>query len=163
MKRLLTFLIIGLAVSLGQQAFSSTGPLPLRVVAETADVIIVGRIGAITSVKKQVPSKEIGYAIWSTAEVFPERMIKGALDREPAVIEFAGGRVGETIQIVEDSPTFATGETVILFLKRIEGKTSYTTVGMSQGKYEIKEGTVARKRVPVEQFIKEIQDLIKNK
>lgn len=173
MKQILIFLLIGLAVSLGQQAFSSIGRLSLEVLAERADLIVVGNVGEITSVKKQVPSKELGYIITSTVEIFPERIIKGEIDREPVIIEFAGGRVGEEIYLAEDSPRFVAGEEVILFLKRVEGKTSYTTVGMSQGKYKIKEGTITRIKikedtitrinVKVDQFLKEIQGLIKDK
>jgi len=173
MKKLLTFLLIGLAVSLGQQAFSVVGWLSVKVLTERADLIFVGHVGEIASFKKQVPSKELGYVIMSTAETFPERIIKGEIDREPVIIEFVGGRVGEETYIFEDSPRFVTGEEVILFLKRVEGKTSYSIVGMSQGRYQIKEGmitrtqikegTITRTNVKVDQFLKEIQSIIKNK
>lgn len=161
MKQILIIFIVGISLGLSQQAYSSSGALSLEILAKSADLIVVGRVGEVTSVKSKTPHKEGGYLVWSKARVFPERIVKGH-EEGPIIIEFAGGRVGKNISVPEDSPKFESEEHVLLFLKRIAGKDTYTVVGMNQGKYKIEGDMVARKNVTVDKFLREIQSVSKS-
>jgi len=163
MKKLLISLFAWLMLSPVQSAFASMGALPDEVMAKDADLIVVGRITDINSVKKPVLSKEIDSVIVSTARIIPESMIKGEAHGAPIIIEFSGGRVGDEISVIEDSPSFMADEEVILFLKQIAGTSAYSIVGMSQGKFRIKEGVVSRRNITVDQFIKELKAVIREK
>lgn len=160
MKQILLFIIIGISVGINQQAYSSGGALSLDVQVNNADLIVVGRVGEIVSFKMQTPSKETKYAISSKVTIFPETFVKGH-EEGPIIIEFAGGRVGKEVSVPEDSPKFVSGEQVVLFLHRIAGKDSYSVAGMDQGKYSIKDNTVARKNVSVDKFLNEIKSISK--
>ena len=64
--------------------------------------------------------------------------------------------MGKITEEVSDTPHFAIGEKVILFLK----PTFFRIVGWHQGKYTIKDDRVAGLGVEINEFIKTIQTIL---
>jgi len=58
---------------------------------------------------------------------------------------------------MEDSPRYKSGETVVVFLTKAAQGDLYTTVGMVQGRYLIKDGVVEREQIPVAEFLRRIR------
>jgi hypothetical protein len=139
--------------------------IPLEQLALSADLIFVGRVKTVKGYEKKIvptpqQKKEFEYIIWSVAEVVAEVVVKGHVESQPILIEFPGGHVGEKRFWVEDSPDYKVGEEIVVFLKRIEDRFYYTTIGMFQGKYIIRDGTVEREGVPFDKFIERIRCIL---
>lgn len=60
---------------------------------------------------------------------------------------------------MEDSARYKSGETVVVFLTKATQGDLYTTVGMLQGRYLIKDGRVEREQIPVAEFFRRIMTL----
>ena len=155
MRRLL---IVWIVVSFFLPAIASVdammGKIPFDQLVLGSDLILLGRVESVQSYKREIESmpgqkREVENVIWSVAEVVADRILKGGIGSRSILIEFQGGSF-------EDSPNYKLDEEVIVFLQKIKGKDSYTTVGMLQGKYIIREGIVAQEKVTVDEFIKRI-------
>lgn len=77
----------------------------------TADRVLLGTVGARSSHWGN------DSRIYTDVVVYPEITIKGA-EEGPAVVEFAGGTVGDTTMSVSDGPELPEGERVVIFLNR---------------------------------------------
>jgi len=120
--------------------------------AGSADLVVVGQVSDV----KSFWSRD-GSIILSRATIYVENTIKGNQRNDLIDIIFEGGEIGNIGLKVSDMSTFRKGEKVFLFLKEgtarsvesvgdtLRTDTSYTIVGMSQGKYTIDENGIAKK------------------
>jgi hypothetical protein len=88
--------------------------------------------------------------IFTYVSVSIEQYVKGAGDKEVA-IKIPGGRVGDIIQLVSDTPSFRIGERMLLFLK----DDFFQVVGWRQGKFAI-----INRKVAVENVVEDETDFI---
>ncbi len=100
-----------------------------------ADIILIGNIVDVDSKWGLERDK-----IYTYSTVSVERYIKGGTGEEKLTILSEGGRIGTLFIWVEDTPTFLKDEMVLVFLKK-SGK-EYIVVGLSQGKYTLKNGVL---------------------
>ena len=157
MKNPTVYLFACIVLIISQYSAASVGKIPDGAMRANADLIIIGRVMDIQSIKIPLSSKEIPFIIVSRARIAPESIIKGEADGTPISIEFAGGQIGDEISVVEDSPNLTIDEKVILFLKKITGSEAYSIIGMNQGKFQITDGMVTKRNIPVQQFIQELK------
>ncbi len=118
-----------------------------------ADVILIGNIVDVDSKWGLERDK-----IYTYSTVSVERYIKGGTGEENLTIISEGGRIGTLFIWVEDTPTFLKDETVLVFLKK-SGK-EYSVVGMSQGKYTLKNGVLtgqAGEETQLKDFLRQIE------
>ncbi len=109
--------------------------MSLEDLTREADVILIGDIVDVQSKWGLERDK-----IYTYSTVFVERYIKGGTGEEKLTILSEGGRIGTLFIWVEDTPTFLKDEMVLVFLKK-SGK-EYSVVGLSQGKYTLKNGVL---------------------
>ena len=67
-----------------------------------------------------------------------ERCFKGACDVEVVTVDSLGGTVGELTMVVDGCVQFQLGERVLLFVRE-DAHQSFRTVGMSQGKFSLRQ------------------------
>lgn len=149
------FIIVGIFLLTSGVAYAIMGIIPLEGLVDQADLIILGRVESATDYKKKVESSEGSFVMWSRAKVVTKRVLKGDAHSKSIQIEFEGGP-----SRLEDSPDYIPDEDVVVFLKKIEGKLSYRTVGMFQGKYTIRDGKVVRRNIPIDEFLKSINSIL---
>lgn len=127
--------------------------MSLEDLTREADVILIGNIVDVDSKWGLERDK-----IYTYSTVSVERYIKGGTGEEKLTILSEGGRVGTLFIWVEDTPTFLKDETVLVFLKK-SGK-EYNVVGMSQGKYTLKNGVLTGlegERTQLKDFLSQIE------
>ena len=140
-------------------AHAIMGKISLEALALNADLILLGRVNSIERFEKKVESKpgqkaEVEFFIWSVAELVADKVLKGQVATQPILVEFHVG---------EDSPNYKHNEEIVVFLKKIERKLSYTTFGMFQGKYTIIDGRVDREGISVGKFLNKISNILAHK
>lgn len=129
--------------------------IPLEQLAKDAELIVMARVESVDSQKQED-------ILFSLAEFKVEKVLKGkAPSGERVTVEFEGGRLRGEAFLVEDSPNYRPGEEVVAFLKKIPNGNRYTTVGMLQGKYLIKKGIVLEENLPLEAFLKKIENILR--
>ena len=131
--------------------------MSLEQLTEDADLIVVGKVGSVTS-------QIINEKIFSFATISVSSKIKGELKPEQSkvMVKFPGGKVGDIGMKVEDSPNYKKDEEVVVFLKSVPSESDYMTVGSSQGKLIVDEGIVLRENMPLELFISRVKSIIKS-
>jgi hypothetical protein len=121
-----------------------------------ADIILIGDIVDVQSKWGLERDK-----IYTYSTVSVERYIKGGTGEENLTIISEGGRVGTLFILVEDTPTFLKDEIVLVFLKK-SGK-EYSVVGMSQGKYTLKNGVLTGQNgedTKLKDFLRQIEAVV---
>ncbi|MBC7173342.1 MAG: hypothetical protein H5U40_12965, partial [Polyangiaceae bacterium] len=107
--------------------------LSLYELATRADAIVLARVRRSGSRTTNVRGRLAPVTV-TVLEV--REWLKGSGRSEVTVIEL-GGTHGEGRMVVEGTPGYAPGETVVAFLaRRSDG---FTTLGMAQGKYRVLE------------------------
>ncbi|SNQ62699.1 hypothetical protein [Candidatus Methanoperedens nitratireducens] len=142
-----TLLTVSPAVS------ASLDKMSVEDLTREADVILIGNILDVQSKWGLQRDK-----IYTYSTVLVERNIKGGTGEETLTILSEGGRVGTLFIWVEDTPTFLKDEMVLVFLKK-SGK-EYSVVGMSQGKYTLKNGILiglGGERTQLKDFLRKIE------
>jgi hypothetical protein len=104
--------------------------------ARTSDAVVRGRVATARS-----RLSDDGRRIFTTYEVRTRTVLKG---RAPpfARVVVPGGVVGSFGQRVDGAPVLATGEEVVVFLRR-SGGGAFGVAGLAQGKFNVA-GSVAR-------------------
>lgn len=121
-----------------------------------ADIILIGNVVDVQSKWGLQRDK-----IYTYSTVSVERYIKGGTDQENITIISEGGRIGTLFIWVEDTPTFLKDEMVLVFLKK-SGK-EYSVVGLSQGKYTLKNGVLigqAGEETQLKDFLGQIEAVV---
>jgi len=133
-------LLIGGFVS---SAFCLVEEMNLTKMLGSSSVVVKGRVMATDS---QWASDQRGNHIWTRVTVFVDNTLKGAVAGNWLILEVQGGTVGDITEAVEDLPTFAVGEEVVLFL----AGNPLGVVGGYQGKLTVADGKVNADGVEVE-------------
>jgi hypothetical protein len=125
-------LILSLALAAASFARASTAErLSFDRLIGEADVIVKGRVEELKT--RQAPDRRSATTVIS---LFVVSQFKGA-KVSSITIEQPGGAMGELTQGVPGLPEFASGENVIVFLKR-QRSGAHTVVGGKQGKFSAK-------------------------
>ena len=95
--------------------------------------------------------------IYSEAKVRVSDAVVGATSEEFVTVRYMGGEYGGLGVAVEDQPTFALGEDVVLFLAPATGG-SYECPDGVQSKYAVVDGTVLPVGVTLSEFLAEITE-----
>ena len=130
--------------------------MSLEDLTREADVILIGNIVDVDSKWGLERDK-----IYTYSTVSVERYIKGGTGEEKLTLLSEGGRIGTLFIWVEDTPTFLKDETVLVFLKK-SGK-EYSVVGMSQGKYTLKNGVLTGQggeETQLKEFLRQIEAVV---
>lgn len=139
-----------------ENGYAALGNIPLAALVSQAEVIVQGRVESILSTKQLFESspgqiQEIEFVDLNIANLSVEKMLKG-----PVAIR----RIRVIFPSTEDRPRYKVGELVVLFLKKDAEDDLYSTVGMLQGRYLIKDGKVEREQIPVAEFLHRIRVLM---
>ena len=127
---------------------TSTGLLSVSELTARADLVLLGRIGAVAS--EWNASRTM---IHTRVDLLVEDVLKGSLRRSATVsFQVPGGRVGDDAAAVAGAPTFSPHERVLLFLSR-KPDGSLGLVEAFQGKFSVEQDTgtgavMAVRRVP---------------
>jgi len=141
-------------------ALASMAPVSLQSLAENADLIIYGQVDGLATKQRLFEpgslSEVENLAVYDIHVSFsPIEAIKGSVQRPVVIVTTVAG--------MEDHAVFRTGEQAILFLKRNEGEETYTTVALSQGKFDVGDGQVIREGMPVVEFLSLIREHLRPK
>lgn len=109
-------------------------PLSIEQLSRDADVIVVGRVIAVTAERR-------GALIYSMAKIAVDQAVKGDTGPE-IVVESLGGRIGDEVLAVSETATYEAGECAVVFLKKSGRHNVYTTLGAHQGKLLVRDGRV---------------------
>ncbi|MBI4588259.1 MAG: hypothetical protein HY725_05435 [Candidatus Rokubacteria bacterium] len=125
--------------------------LSLQQLTAEADTIVRGTVTGQASAWNAQRS-----AIYTDVTVAVEEVIKGS-PGATVTFRIAGGAVGDIGMRTSNDPVFRDGEQVIVFLATTG--TTANVVGLHQGKYTVKNGTVTRdgRTLAVTDFIKAIR------
>jgi len=115
-----------------------------------ASLVVVGTVEDVTS----YPPDGSGM-VYSEAKVRVSDAVVGATSEEVVTVRYMGGEYGELGVAVEDQPTFALSEDVVLFLAPATGG-SYQCPDGVQSKYAVVDGTVLPAGVTLTEFLAEI-------
>ena len=132
------------------------GPVTLQGLVESAELIIYGRVGGLTTerqtIKADLSSEMHGRGLYTiNASISPIEVIKGHAPDPVIVTSIAG---------MEDHPVFRADENAIFFLVCNKDEGTYRTVALAQGKYDVANGQVVREGLKVEEFINLIRDML---
>lgn len=135
---------------------AALGEIPFAVLVGQAEVIVQGRVESILDTKPPLdPSRgqeqDVESVASNIANLSVDKVLKGPVGIRRIRIEFLP---------MEDSPRYKLGETVIVFLTKAERGELYTTVGMLQGRFLIKNGMIEREQIPVAEFFRRIKILM---
>jgi hypothetical protein len=109
--------------------------------ARGSEVVIEGDVEDVES-----HWSEDGKTIYTSVTISIREAIKGRMAERKIVVEHEGGEIGDIGLKVSDMALFRKGERVILFLRSVKSRKAYSIVGKAQGKYDIDERGIARKR-----------------
>ncbi len=150
------WLVLVVASFIAGNAYAAVGRISLEALVRGADLIVIGHVQSIrlqTRKLDEVPGQkqEIEFATSGVAELTVDTVLKGRLVSRSVLIGFP---------VIEDSPEYKVGQEVIALLTKSEGKATYSTIGMLQGKYLIEKDIVKREGVSLDVFLRELRDLI---
>jgi hypothetical protein len=131
--------------------------LSLDQLTNRADTIVLGTVWTQTSAWN--PQRT---AIYTNVTLNVETVVKGLPVRE-VTFQIAGGIVGDTTMRTSNDPVFHDGERVVVFLTTASVPASL--VGLYQGKYTVKNGTVTRdgRTVAIDDFLDAIRTYLTRK
>jgi len=115
-----------------------------------ASHIVTGRV---TETKSQWNANRS--RINTLVSLLVDDLVKGSLVDKRIVVQLPGGKVGNTAEWVEDSPSFGAGERVLVFL--VKQDTIFSVVGGFQGKLVIENGKIAGSNLSLYEFIDQIK------
>jgi hypothetical protein len=125
--------------------------LTLEQLTTQAAYILVGQVTIVVS------HEEGDGKIYTVVTLSVEQVIKG--ESEPTVaIVVPGGQVNGQQLWVEDSPRFAQGERVLLFLENTG--VNLSVVGGVQGKFTIDESNVVNGNLTLTEFINQLKNIL---
>lgn len=139
---------------LQSSAHAAMGPVPLEALIERADLIVYGQVGALVTTERIDESSSSGersVVVEIRATVTKLETIKGDSPESIVVTTLAG---------MEDHPVFEAGETAVLFLVSEDDGAHYTTVALSQGKFDVQDGLVVRESLDLNTFLDKIRQLL---
>lgn len=113
-------------------------------------------IGTVADVKCLWDAKRTNIFTFVTISV--QQYIKGDEKDRMITIKIRGGKIGEVIQWVEDTPNFRKGEKILLFLQ----PKYFRIVGRFQGKYTIEQDVVMGLDISVDDFNRKIKNILMN-
>jgi hypothetical protein len=135
---------------------AAMGPVPLEALVEGADLIIYGQVGALHTSERVAEStlsgETQGVVVEVRATITRLQAIKGDSPDSIVVTTLAG---------MEDHPVFEVGETAVLFLVCGDDGATWTTMALSQGKFDVREGVVVRESLGVNSFLDKIKELLR--
>jgi len=136
-------------------ATASLGVISLEELTNRAELIVYGRVVSIeaSTVLPDGISEGGGVPVsMATIRILPYKILKG--DTED-------GLLVRSVENMEDSPRFRKGQEVFLFLTRNTDDSTYLTIGLTQGKFDVINGMVVREaRVSVGSFMESILRLV---
>ncbi|MBI1852862.1 MAG: hypothetical protein HYR85_21180 [Planctomycetes bacterium] len=130
--------------TLARTASATVVALSTAELTEASSLVIVGRVARTQA--QWTPDHQ---RIVTLAAVLVDDVVKGQWGRRRVIVEREGGEVGDMGLLVTDTPSFAKGERVVLFLtpaREERGQTIHHVVGEIQGKYQVDERDVAKKK-----------------
>src|SRR5579883_1831307 len=131
MKRLPFLLLIFLTLYSPAVHATQVLRLSLADLTHRADAIVVGHV-----VSQSVHWNDTGQRIYTDTVVAVDQDLRDRLlPTSTVVVRQAGGMVGNVGMVIAGVPKFASGETVLLFLRR--AGQFYGVVGLAQGKMKI--------------------------
>ena len=131
-----TLLYAGIVLACCTAAGAVMVELTTADLVDHAAVVVTGTVEGV----KSLPPDGRG-VIYTEAMVRVEDTVVGALDKDVVVVRYMGGQYGDLGMVVEDQPTFAPGEKVVLFLQPTAGG-AYECPDACQSKQIILENTV---------------------
>jgi hypothetical protein len=128
-------------------------PLSIDDLIKGADVILVGRVaGILPSKQGDNQLQDDWHVIYTDVIIQTENYLYGQPPAKRIAVRVEGGRVGDTVMLVEDAPVFYLGEDVALFLERLAPENTtpdgiapedyYRVYGGIQGKYAYADGAM---------------------
>ena len=143
-KYVLSGIMAAFAVCCTQHpAWSLMVPLSTQTLASDSESVVTG---AVEDVKSCWDNK--GQSIVTRATIKVDQVVRGEVEPGLVEIEYMGGKVGDLVLKVSDSPSFEKGQEVVVFLKHTDsglGGGAYKVVGQAQGKYTVGADGIARK------------------
>lgn len=127
-----------------------------------ADSILIGKVEEMKSQWNSEKTLIYTYVTVSVTEYV--KRIPEMEEPKQITVKILGGEVGDMGLKVSDTPEFAEGEKVFLFLN-IERLPIFRVAGLFQGKYTIEDGKVKNKvlerEIPLNNFIGQIEEIMK--
>jgi hypothetical protein len=108
-------------------------PLSLEQLIERSRFIICGEVVSLESRWKDFP--KLGRVIVTDARIRVSEAWKGTLEEKEITVQYFGGQVGEEWVACLESPRYAVGEKVLVFVREWQGV--WWTAGWLQGKYPL--------------------------
>ncbi len=103
-----------------------------------------------------VYQKEANDSIYTLVTLSVEQIFKGEIADE-VVIRVPGGKLDGQIQVVEDSPSFQSGERAVVFLEKGDGISR--VFGGFQGKFTIDKDNMVS-NVPLKEFVEQVRNAV---
>jgi hypothetical protein len=116
-------------------------------------------LGTVTSV--QSAFDQSGKSIFTTVNLLISRVLKGALPAGTSSvnIQFRGGTVSKTSSVIAGSPSFTTGESVVVFLGSADSSGTYSIPDQALGTFHILPDPVAGEIAIIDQAFSQIETL----
>jgi len=114
--------------------------------------------GKVTDVTSQWDAK--GKTIFTYVTVTVDQWFKGT-GPKAVTIRVPGGEVDGVGLMVEDTPAFKKGETVITFLEPTEEQSVMKIKGLFQGKFTVEKGKVREAGLPLGDFVQRVKSIVK--
>lgn len=125
--------------------------LTVQQLASRADSILVGKVTDIACYEEGEGN------IYNQVTLSVEQTIKGET-KQAVNVRVPGGELNGQTLWVEDTPSFQTGERVVVFLE--EREDIFTVVGGFQGKFSIENNNMVGGNMPLTEFIDQIRDIL---
>jgi hypothetical protein len=128
-------------------------PLSIDDLTSRADVILIGQVVEILPSKQSDNRLQDDWrVIYTDVIIQTENYLYGQSQTKRIAVRVEGGRIGDTVMLVEDAPVFNLGEDVALFLERLSPENTppegmapenyYRVYGGIQGKYAYGNGVI---------------------
>ncbi len=116
-----------------------------------ASYIIVGKVTRMSSQWNADRTR-----IYTSVTLSIEEQIKGDWNKNEITITVPGGKVGETVELVEDTAGFSVNERVLVFLTKEDN--TFSVFGGFQGKFVVgDDGRIAGRDLSLSEFIEQIR------
>ncbi len=122
----------------------------LQKLVSMSDSIVVGKVTEVFQSKWNTPdgkkpvNNSISNIIYTDVNLKVSEYIRNPLDSKAITVRVLGGIVGQDSMNIEDQPSYSSGETVLVFLKKDDdprtrdiGEKHFVTAGLVQGKISI--------------------------
>lgn len=105
-------------------------PVTIKKQISQSHGVIKGEVSLVESFKRE------NGEIVTKVELYTDKWIGVDTDNNLVSVYYPGGRVGDEVQLIEGSPRFELGESVVLFTKEINGQHWVQNLGL--GKFSVK-------------------------